>query len=133
MLSGIAFHQDIATATAHSSPAVARAVELLEAYFADPHAPLPLLQPLDGTPFQRRVWQALQQIPPGETLHYGELAHRLGSSARAVAGACRANPLPVLIPCHRVVSASGLGGYMGQINGPVLEIKRWLLQHEGHV
>lgn len=106
---------------------------LLRRYFADGNTLIPLLQPHRGTPFQRRVWQALQQIPPGETRSYGELAKQLGSSARAVAGACRANPVPILIPCHRVVSASGSGGYMGQLDGPALEIKRWLLHHEGHV
>ena len=72
--------------------------------------------PLDirGTAFQRRVWEALQAVPPGETVSYGELAARLGSprAVRAVAGACAANPLAVAVPCHRVVGASGaLTGY----------------------
>jgi methylated-DNA-[protein]-cysteine S-methyltransferase len=106
---------------------------LIRAYFRDARSEIPLLQPPHGTPFQRRVWQALQQIPPGETRRYGELAEQLGSSARAVANACRANPLPILIPCHRVVSAAGLGGYMGEVDGPALEIKRWLLHHEAYV
>ncbi len=108
-------------------------VALLKAYFADPHAPIPPQQPECGTPYQRRVWQALQQIPVGEVRTYGELSAELKSSPRAVAQACRANPLLILIPCHRVVSASGLGGYMGKSEGPELEIKRWLLHHEGHV
>jgi len=86
-----------------------------------------------GTFFQRRVWERLQQIPSGEVMTYGQLARELGSSARAVAGACRANPIPILIPCHRIVSASGLGGYLGQTKGRELAIKRWLLQHEGYV
>ena len=72
--------------------------------------------PLDirGTAFQRRVWEALQAVPPGETISYGELAARLGSprAVRAVAGACAANPLAVAVPCHRVVGAGGaLTGY----------------------
>jgi methylated-DNA-[protein]-cysteine S-methyltransferase len=79
------------------------------------------------------VWQLLQQIPTGQTRRYGELATQLGSSAQAVAGACRANPLSILIPCHRVVAAGGLGGYMGQTEGEALEIKRWLLHYEGYV
>lgn len=86
--------------------------------------------PLDlrGTAFQRRVWQALTEIPPGSTLSYGELAERLGvpGGARAVAGACASNPLAVAIPCHRVVRADGgLGGYRWGI-----ERKRALLSDE---
>lgn len=83
-----------------------------------------------GTPFQRRVWRALQEIVPGQRLTYGELAARLGTSARAVGGACRANPLPLLVPCHRVVAAHGLGGFAGDREGARLEVKRWLLEHE---
>jgi len=86
-----------------------------------------------GTPFQQRIWHELSIIPFGETRSYGELATRLGSSARAVAGACRRNPLPLLIPCHRVVAKNGLGGFMGKLTGPAVAIKAWLLQHEGHV
>jgi methylated-DNA-[protein]-cysteine S-methyltransferase len=66
-------------------------------------------------------------------LRYGELAKVLDSGARAVAAACRANPLPILIPCHRVVSHKGLGGYMGQVEGKEVAIKQWLLHHEGYV
>jgi methylated-DNA-[protein]-cysteine S-methyltransferase len=106
---------------------------LLQGYFGDATTDIPPLQPARGTPFQRRVWGLLQQIPVGEVRRYGEIASALGSSARAVAGACRANPLPILIPCHRVVAATGLGGYMGEIDGGALEIKRWLLHHEGYV
>jgi methylated-DNA-[protein]-cysteine S-methyltransferase len=93
--------------------------------------PLPL-QP-EGTPYQQRVWQRLLQIPSGEVVRYGELAQELGSSPRAVAGACRANPIPLIIPCHRVIAATGPGGYMGETGGEALAIKLWLLQHEGHV
>ena len=108
-------------------------VALFRAYFADPHTLIPPQQPDCGTPYQRRVWQALQQIPVGEVCTYGELSAELNSSPRAVAQACRANPLPILIPCHRVVSATGLGGYMGKSEGHELAIKRWLLHHEGYV
>jgi len=83
-----------------------------------------------GTLFQQRVWMALRQIPPGERFTYGELAKRLGTSPRAVGGACRANPIPLLIPCHRVVAAHGLGGFAGETEGHWLRIKRWLLEHE---
>ncbi len=81
-----------------------------------------------GSDFQREVWSALLRIPWGETRTYGELARRLGreGAARAIGTANGANPLPLLIPCHRVVAASGLGGYSGG-----LALKRWLLELEG--
>jgi len=88
-----------------------------------------LLQP-QGTPFQQRVWAALRRIPAGESRTYGQLARELGTSARAIGGACRANPIPLFIPCHRVVAASGLGGFSGAREGRWLEIKSQLLQHE---
>jgi len=83
-----------------------------------------------GTAFQQRVWQALCDIPSGTTLTYGELAKKISSSPRAVGQACRKNPIPIFIPCHRVVSASGLGGYAGKTSGKQMAIKRWLLEHE---
>ena len=83
-----------------------------------------------GTPFQNRVWRELKNIPSGKVVSYGELAKRLGTSARAVGNACRKNPVPVVIPCHRVVSATGIGGYAGDTSGDLLKIKSWLLQHE---
>jgi methylated-DNA-[protein]-cysteine S-methyltransferase len=86
-----------------------------------------------ATPFQHRVWSELQKIPPGEVVTYGELAKKLGTSARAVGNACRQNPVPVVIPCHRVVAAGGIGGYAGDTGGDLLKIKSWLLQHEGSV
>lgn len=103
----------------------------LAAYFrnASHRVALPL-QP-QGTEFQRRVWRALQAIPVGQTLTYGALAKKLHSSPRAVGNACRANPLLVIIPCHRVVAANGIGGYSGKMRGRQLDIKRWLLRHEG--
>ncbi|MEJ5188133.1 MAG: methylated-DNA--[protein]-cysteine S-methyltransferase [Breznakiellaceae bacterium] len=83
-----------------------------------------------GTPFQQKVWQTLLQIPYGSTCSYGDLAERLGLSrgyARAVGNACGSNPLPLVIPCHRVIGTEGaLGGYSGGI-----EKKRWLLTLEG--
>lgn len=112
----------------------AQAVESLQHYFSygPPGTAEPVLLPV-GTPFQQRVWAHLRVIPPGQAISYGELARRLNSSARAVANACRANPIPILIPCHRVVAATGLGGYMGETAGNALAIKHWLLQHEGYV
>ncbi len=86
---------------------------------------------LEGSAFQLRVWEALRAIPPGETRTYGELAVLLGSGARAVGNACRRNPCPIVVPCHRVLARNGIGGYAGARGGELLAIKRWLLRHEG--
>jgi methylated-DNA-[protein]-cysteine S-methyltransferase len=102
------------------------------AYFDDPSRHIALPTRCRGTDFQRRVWQAIAAIPPGATRTYGELAQALGSAARAVGGACRANPCPLVVPCHRVVARTGLGGFAGDRDGRLLEIKRRLLAHEGH-
>jgi methylated-DNA-[protein]-cysteine S-methyltransferase len=100
-------------------------------YFDDPAWRFDLPLTMEGTPFQRRVWQALVGIPSGCTRSYGELAAELGSSARAVGGACRRNPIPIVVPCHRVIAAGGgVGGFMGQRDGEALAIKTWLLDHE---
>ncbi len=102
----------------------------LEEYFAGRAPVLPALD-LRGTSFQLQVWRSLLSIPWGEVRTYGELAARLGrpAGARAVGGANHANPVPILVPCHRVVQSGGrLGGYGGG-----LELKAWLLAHEaGH-
>jgi methylated-DNA-[protein]-cysteine S-methyltransferase len=83
-----------------------------------------------GTDYQRRVWQAISQIPFGETRTYSQLARQIGSGPRAVANACGANMLPLIVPCHRVVAQNGLGGFM-QSKPDGLRVKKWLLQHEG--
>jgi len=90
---------------------------------------LPLLP--GGTPFQRRVWARLQRIAPGTTMTYGEIARELGTAARPVGGACGDNPIPLIVPCHRVLAASGPGGFMHARDGWPLRIKAWLLRHEG--
>jgi methylated-DNA-[protein]-cysteine S-methyltransferase len=113
------------------SPVARRTVRQLRDYFRNPsHAFRLPLAPV-GTAFQRRVWRALQRIPAGRVLTYGGLATKLMSGARAVGGACGANPLPIVIPCHRVVSQAGLGGYSGGVGRDDPGIKRWLLRHEG--
>lgn len=106
------------------------AAQQLERYFSFPTTPFTLSLGPHGTAFQQRVWQALQSIPPGHVLTYGALARQLGSSARAVASACRANPVPLVVPCHRVVAAAGIGGFMGASQGAPIALKQWLLQHE---
>ena len=105
----------------------------LQAYLENPGFvfDLPLL--FTGTRHRIAVWEAMQQIPAGRTQSYGEIARAIGSSARAVGGACGANPIPVVIPCHRVIAAGGrIGGFMGAAHeGFERGIKRWLLEHEG--
>lgn len=110
---------------------VARVAANLRGYFRDGGTELDFPHQLNGTEFQIRVWRAMRRIPRGRTLSYGELARRLHSSPRAVGNACRRNPLPLLIPCHRVVAANGLGGFSGKRDGQPLAIKTWLLRHEG--
>lgn len=83
-----------------------------------------------GTEFQKKVWKALLKIPIGKVVTYGDLAKRLKTSPRAVGNACRKNPISIVIPCHRVVSKTGLGGYGGKTSGESLKIKEWLLKHE---
>jgi methylated-DNA-[protein]-cysteine S-methyltransferase len=107
----------------------------LMAYFNQPNLKFELekylpIERLKGTHYQKRVWQAIANIPFGQTLSYTEIAKALHSSPRAVANACGANSLPILIPCHRVVAKQGIGGFMrGKSEG--LIIKQWLLNHEG--
>lgn len=111
-------------------PSAHAASTQLQAYFCDPQARFTLPQAPRGTPFQQRVWQALRAIPAGATVTYGMLAKQLRTSPRAIGGACRANPLPIFIPCHRVIARQSLGGYSGAIKGPLWDTKAWLLQHE---
>lgn len=83
-----------------------------------------------GTAFRQRVWAAMMDIPFAATATYGELARTVGTAPRAVGGACGANPLPIVVPCHRVVGGGWPGGYSGQGG---LDTKTWLLAHERQV
>ena len=87
---------------------------------------------LNGSKHQLDVWHALQKIPAGKTKTYGELALSIDSSPRAVGTACGKNPVPIVVPCHRITAANGLGGFMGGKRDDPLAIKRWLLAHEGY-
>lgn len=103
----------------------------LLAYLADADFRFSLPLRAQGTDFQRRVWAQIADIPCHQTRTYGELAIRLGSAPRAVGQACGANPLPLIVPCHRVLAAGGgLGGFARHAGGFLLEVKRWLLAHE---
>lgn len=136
-----------------------QAVRELERYLADPEFRFTVALAPGGTPFQQRVWQSLSAIPPGESRTYGEVARTVRSAPRAVGQACGANRIALIIPCHRVVGALGsLGGFMGAAGPPQsgrplggerraapvggdlsyaeagapIDIKRWLLRHEGY-
>jgi methylated-DNA-[protein]-cysteine S-methyltransferase len=112
------------------SPVLEGAARQLEAYFDGELVTFDLPLELDGTDFQRRCWLALASIPYGQTVSYGEQARRLGlggDTARAVGAANGRNPLPIVLPCHRVIGADGsLTGFGGG-----LHVKRFLLEHEG--
>lgn len=112
----------------------AEALRQIDAYFADPRFQFSLPLRPTGTPFQRRVQAEVARIPSGETRSYGEVARAIRSGARAVGGACGANPFPLAIPCHRVVAAGGaLGGFSGrdETSGDwLIAVKRRLLEHE---
>jgi methylated-DNA-[protein]-cysteine S-methyltransferase len=112
------------------SPVLDEAAAQLEAYFAGELTSFDLPLDLSGTEFQRRCWLALATIPYGQTVSYGEQARRLAlgpDAARAVGAANGQNPLPVILPCHRVIGADGsLTGFGGG-----LDLKRFLLEHEG--
>lgn len=111
-----------------------RVAEQLGEYFSSARTEFDLPLRMAGTDFQKMVWAALGRIPPGETRTYGELAREVGCSggARAVGQANARNPIPIIIPCHRVVGAAGrIGGYSGDWGGGEgIERKRWLLAHE---
>ncbi len=102
----------------------------LDAYWQNPDKPINVKLLKQGSAYRNRVWAALRQIPFGQTLTYSALAKKIGSSARAVGNACRDNPYALFIPCHRVVSVSGMGGYCGHTDGDFLAIKSKLLEFE---
>ena len=105
----------------------------LDAYFAGQKPHMAASFDMPGTQFQRSVYQLMLQIPYGQTLSYGAVARQLGSAARAVGQACKRNPMPILIPCHRIVGQRDIGGYEGSTEGPRLDRKKWLLNHESPV
>jgi methylated-DNA-[protein]-cysteine S-methyltransferase len=112
-------------------PVLVESIEQIKRYLISGSSRFDLpLNPV-GTEHQQRVWHAMRRIPPGEVRTYGEIAQQIGSSPRAVGNACRRNPIPLIIPCHRVVSAQGVGGFAGQTQGQKITLKQQLLAHEG--
>lgn len=123
----IAVHSVESRGTPAARRHVERLVDHLRSFFAGAPSDDEIPLQLRGTPFQLRVWEALRRIPPGQTKTYGQVAAELGvaGGARAVGAACGRNPVLILVPCHRVVAARGIGGFSGG-----LEIKEWLLHFE---
>lgn len=110
-----------------------RACRQVERYLDDPEFRFTLPLAAKGTPFRQRVWAAISTIPVGESRTYGEMARRLATAPRAIGGACGANPIALVVPCHRVVGSQGaMGGFMNAVDGDPIAIKRWLLTHEGY-
>jgi len=130
-VAAIAFLPDDVRSRQPVEPLAKRACAQVERYLRDPDFRFRLPLQAAGTPFQRRVWDAIAAIPRGRTRSYGDIARDLGSAPRAVGQACGENRYPLVIPCHRVVSASGVGGFAHADDGYLLRIKRWLLAHEG--
>ena len=109
------------------------AAQQVERYLLDPDFVFSLALPAVGSAFQRQVWQAIASIPRGTVRTYGQVAKHIGSAPREVGQACGANWYPLVIPCHRVTAAGGLGGFASHDDehGFHLSVKRWLLKHEG--
>ncbi|GBQ24346.1 O6-methylguanine-DNA methyltransferase [Acetobacter estunensis NRIC 0472] len=110
------------------TPLLCQARDWLDAWFDTPKGQFPFALAPFGTAYQKKVWDALLRIPASETRTYAQIAAEVGGSPRSVGQAVGRNPVPILIPCHRVVAASGLGGYSG--DGGV-DDKVWLLELEG--
>lgn len=137
---GIAWRDGVVTGMDFLSGAVAEkttrdtqllaVIEQLLGYFHNGTSPASIPIRLQGTDHQRRVWQAIQGIPAGAVATYAELARHLDSHPRAIGGACRRNPVPIIVPCHRVVASNGIGGFAGAVAGKHIGIKQWLLEHE---
>jgi methylated-DNA-[protein]-cysteine S-methyltransferase len=131
VLTGIDYLPRAAAPLAPLDRIAVRVCRQIERYLADPEFRFDLPCDPPGTMFQSRVWREISTISAGSTLTYADLARRLGTSPRPVGGACGANRIPLVIPCHRVVATNGIGGFMHTRRGFPLEVKRWLLRHEG--
>ena len=130
-LTGIEYLPRGAATLAPISRYAERVCRQIERYLDDPAYRFDLQFNYRGTPFQCRVWREIGSIGSGQTTTYKKLARQLGTAPRPVGGACGANRIPIVIPCHRVLGSDGIGGFMHARGGPPLEIKRWLLKHEG--
>lgn len=130
-LTGIDYLPRGAATLAPTTALAERVCRQIERYLDDPEYAFDLPFDYAGTAFQCRVWRAISAIPSGETRTYATVAKELGTAPRPVGGACGANRIPLVIPCHRVLGSGGIGGFMHARSGYPLEVKRWLLRHEG--
>jgi methylated-DNA-[protein]-cysteine S-methyltransferase len=127
---GIRYLPPEANAVLPRNPLAEKAARQLEHYRDDPDTVFDLPLKIEGSELQRAVWRAMCAIPRGRTRTYGDIARELGTDARNVGQACGDNRLPIVIPCHRVVAADGIGGFSHTSEGFLIEVKRWLLLHE---
>jgi len=137
---GVATRDDIVTALKYlplTAPSISpnselakRAERQLEGYKRDPNTKFDLPVMIEGTELQKAVWKAMCAIPRGKTRTYGDLARELGADPRDIGQCCGDNRLPLVIPCHRIVAADGIGGFAHATSGYLVEAKRWLLMHE---
>lgn len=130
-LTGLEYLPLATTELAPRSPFAVEVCRQIACYLTDARFRFDLPLQLEGTPYRQRVWREIAAIPSGSVLTYGAIAARLGSAARAVGAACGDNPVPLVVPCHRVLAAGGIGGFMHASDGFPLAVKRWLLAHEG--
>jgi methylated-DNA-[protein]-cysteine S-methyltransferase len=130
LLTGIEYLPRGAATLEPTNRLAAKVCRQIDKYLDDPEFEFDLPFEYRGTAFQQRVWRAIHAIPCGKTLTYLEVARQLKSAARPVGGACGANRIPLVIPCHRVVASSGIGGFMHASGGEPIKIKQWLLRHE---
>jgi methylated-DNA-[protein]-cysteine S-methyltransferase len=130
-LTGIRYLPKGAATLAPTTRFAERVCRQIERYLDDPEYRFDLPFDYRGTPFQCKVWHAISSIPSGRTLTYSGIARHLHTAPRPVGGACGANRIPLVIPCHRVLGAGGIGGFMKARGGFPLDVKRWLLAHEG--
>jgi methylated-DNA-[protein]-cysteine S-methyltransferase len=132
-LTALSYLKKDVTVQAPTDRVAEAAARELESYLVDPGYRFTVALAPSGTAFQKRVWAALSEIPRGQSRTYGEVARLVRTAPRAVGQACGANPIALVIPCHRVVGAQGsLGGFMNAEDGDPIAIKRWLLAHEGY-
>ena len=137
---GVATRDGVVTSLKYlpsSSPSVAaknplaeKAAQQLEAYKRDANSAFDLPVMIEGTELQKAVWRAMCAIPRGKTRTYGDVGKELGADARDIGQCCGDNRLPLVIPCHRIVAADGIGGFAHATSGYLVETKRWLLMHE---
>jgi methylated-DNA-[protein]-cysteine S-methyltransferase len=130
LVTGLRYLPLSSPAASPASSLAEKAARQLEAYRANPDSAFDLPVVIEGSELEKAVWRAMCAIPRGKTRTYGDVAREVGADARTVGQACGDNRLPLVIPCHRIVAADGIGGFAHATSGYLLEAKRWLLMHE---